>query len=111
MLNGLQTRNLTTMFRIFDASGNNVISWADYETLLHRFADRVGIEPDSADFNELRERYHRDWQELRHEADAGLDGTVGLNEWLRYHDRAISTPEGYDIAVTAVAEMMIALAD
>jgi Ca2+-binding EF-hand superfamily protein len=111
MLNLLQTRNLTTMFRIFDATGNNAVSWSDYETLLRRFGERVGLPSDSREMAELRERFLRDWQELRSLADTTHDGKVGLQEWLQYHDRALGTEEGYKIAVSSVAELMIALAD
>lgn len=111
MLHELQKRNHTNMFHAIDRNGDGVLSWDDHQLILDRFAQATGLSTDSAEYDALRGAIAQNWDELKRHADLDKDDVVDLDEWLAHNDRMLSTKEGYQIAITAIAEMMLGLAD
>jgi Ca2+-binding EF-hand superfamily protein len=111
MFHELQKRNQSSFFRMIDFNKDGVITWADHEAILDRFAAATKMSKGSPEFTALRGAIERNWDELKKHADLDKDDAVGLDEWIAHHERMMATPEGYRIAIAAISEMLLGLAD
>src|SRR6476620_4250198 len=111
MLHQLQKRNHTAVFKMLDRNADGVLSWEDHQTILDRFAAATNLSARSGEYAALRGAIQRNWEELKKHADLDKDDVVNLDEWLAHYERMLSTKEGYQIAMEAMAQMLLGLAD
>ena len=111
MANALQTRNFTALFRIMDANRDGKIDWADYETMLKSFSKTFGLPVGSEGYVAFEKSLKDDFHNLLKNADKNADDIITTEEFVDYHDKAVSTEEGYKMAVSAFADLIIGFGD
>jgi Ca2+-binding EF-hand superfamily protein len=111
MFTELQRRNQTRFFHMIDRNRDGKLTWEDHELIITRLAAATKIPPSSPEFGALRGAIERNWNELKQHADLDKDDAVSLEEWISHHERMVGIPGGYEIAIHAISDSLLGIAD
>ncbi len=111
MFNELQKRNQTRFFHMIDRNRDGKLTWEDHELIITRLAAATKIATTSPEFGVLRGAIEANWNELKKHADLDKDGAVSLEEWISHHERMVGLPGGYEIAIHAISDSLLGIAD
>ena len=111
MLSELQKRNQTRMFNLVDRNQDNKLTWEDHQAILDRMAKASNISTASPEYLGLKGAIEANWNELKRHADLDKDDAVTLDEWIAHHDRMLGTKEGYQLAIAAITQSLLGIAD
>lgn len=111
MLSELQRRKLSRYFRVHDVDDDGRIGPGDFERVVENVRTLHGLDASSPAYRELRDLYLGQWESLREFADADVDGSVDLSEWLRYWDGLLEADGRYDAEVTSLVSHLFATFD
>jgi Ca2+-binding EF-hand superfamily protein len=85
MLTPMQIENISRVFAMIDLSGNDKITWNDFETLTQGIAGELGLAPDSTEIEGLLAAYRDVWDYISGAADLDQDGAVTKAEFEKAH--------------------------
>src|SRR5689334_9402914 len=108
MLNDLQRRKLTKMFRYLDGDKDDVLVRGDYDRICRALLGVLEASPGSPEAAEIIESYDFEWREL--EEEVGGD-RVPLGGWLAYRDRKLSSPDAFETEIDPYVGTVFALLD
>jgi Ca2+-binding EF-hand superfamily protein len=81
----MQIENISRVFTMIDLSGDDRITWNDFETLTQGIARELGLTPDSAEIEGLLAAYKDVWDYLSGAADLDQDDAVTRAEFEKAH--------------------------
>lgn len=89
ILSPLQVRKFTTLFSHYDVNGDGVLSEADFREQARRILDSFGWTNDEKRSRHVYDSRKELFQRLASGADKDRNGSVSLEEFLRYFERQI----------------------
>jgi Ca2+-binding EF-hand superfamily protein len=93
MLTRFQKQKLTNLFAIHDLDRDGMLEQSDYVEYTRRLAGKRGVEPGSAQYDELLSRFLGFWDMLREIADQNQNRSVTLREWFACFEQLLSLPD------------------
>ncbi|HMA37406.1 MAG TPA: EF-hand domain-containing protein [Chloroflexia bacterium] len=78
----LQQKKLERVFRILDQNGDGFLEEVDYTRAGDQVAQNRGLQADSPQYQQMRQRMHDYWEALLARADKNGDQRISREEWM-----------------------------
>ena len=98
------------LFRSIDRNGDGFVDADDYELAVASLAQGRNLQPGSPEYDDIRMKVMRGWEELREVSDTDGDGRVAQDEYVEYLAALTDSPEGVD-RIRDIADQMITAMD
>ena len=111
MLTAFQKQKLPLLFAVHDLNQDGVINRADFEEYSARIASTRGWGRDSAEYEELVDRFMAFWNGLDELARRKGARQVTVKEWLENWDEILANPKLYDQIVLPIGHAVFTMLD
>lgn len=110
-LSDFQTKKMKHLFNLYDVNKDGTIGQADYEKRIVAVAKHRGFEEGTADYDNLKNRVIKEWEQLQLYSDTDGDGKVTQFEFLEYADYTLDNGELWFETAVETAEFIIETCD
>jgi Ca2+-binding EF-hand superfamily protein len=90
MVSEFQKRKLSLRFYMVDTSKNGIVELSDFEHQGQKVAELRGIQPGSAEYEEIISAYIGIWETYWKGADTDGDNAITVDEYIKFTERAIA---------------------
>lgn len=111
VLTAFQTKKMTHMFKLYDANSDGTIGESDYERRAQILTEQRGYAVDSLEYQGIRQRIMKDWEQISLFVDTNADGLITLVEFLEYSDYVLADAGMWHESSVDTAQFMIESCD